>query len=227
MILFLFLVLLSPGVAAVDPLMEEYNRAWALEGQARRDEAIPALKVIIEKNPHFFRAYKTLAKAFFNKNAAHEGEKYFRDLIPGDSSNPYPHYGLAELFSLSGRNDAALKEIKACLNKDFRAGPCYRDLGGASCSPAICPPTPGIPTGNPGQHPGQPLRLCGHRLPDARTAHRYGRLPPGAYPVPGNSRSVRRQGVESPRSCSLRQNIPLRRPTRRGRTTTPTGPDPC
>jgi hypothetical protein len=94
MILPLLLLVVSAAAAeSADPLMAEYNRVWALEGQARRGEAIAALKSIVAKEPRFFRAYKTLVVAFFHGGAVQEGLAYFHDLAQRDPGNPYPHLG--------------------------------------------------------------------------------------------------------------------------------------
>jgi hypothetical protein len=93
------LALLAGSLQGANPVMEAYSRAWALNGQsATRGQAIEQLKAIIETSPRFWRAYETLAHAYFVASQVGQGEAYFRKLIAQDQTNAYPHFGLGTLL---------------------------------------------------------------------------------------------------------------------------------
>ena len=123
------LVLLAGGLQGADPVMEAYNRAWALSGRTTtRGQAIEQLRAIIETNPRFWRAYKTLAHAYVVAGQTGQGEAYFQKLIAQDPTNPYPNFGLGTLLYEVRRYREAVEELASCVPKDPRAFTCYGPL---------------------------------------------------------------------------------------------------
>ena len=120
------LVLLAGGLQAADPVMEAYNRAWALSGQTTtRGQAIEQLKAIIETNPRFWRAHQTLVHAYVLTGQVGQGEAYFRKLISQDQANAYFNFGLGTLLYEVQRYREAVEELTLCVRKDPRAFACY------------------------------------------------------------------------------------------------------
>src|SRR5258706_7315723 len=62
------------------PLMDDYNHAWQLAGEAHPYEAIPLLKQIISKDKTFHLAYETLIFAYRQTKELGAAEEYFRSL---------------------------------------------------------------------------------------------------------------------------------------------------
>jgi len=123
------LVLLAGGLRGADPAMEAYSRAWALSGQTTtRSQAIERLQAIIETNPRFWRAYKTLVHAYVVAGQAGQGEAYFQKLIAKDPANAYPNFGLGTLLYEVRRYREAVEELTLCVRKDPRAYACYVTL---------------------------------------------------------------------------------------------------
>lgn len=120
------LVLLAGGLRAADPVMEAYSRAWALSGQTTtRGQAIQQLQAIIEANPRFWRAYKTLAHAYVVAGQAGQGETCFHKSIIQDRTNAYANFGLGTLLYEVGHYREAVEELSLCAHKDPRAFACY------------------------------------------------------------------------------------------------------
>src|SRR5262245_14121452 len=123
------LLLLIGELRGADPVMEAYSRAWALNGQTTtRGQAIERLKAIMETNPQFWRAYKTLAHAYVVANQVRRGEGYFRNLVTQDQANGYPHFALGILLNEGGRYWEAVDELRMCARMDARAFACYTTL---------------------------------------------------------------------------------------------------
>ncbi len=117
------------ALRAADPVMEVYNRAWALNGQAAtRGQAIELLQKIIGMDPRFGRAYKALSDAFVITAQLKTGEAYFQKLISKDGSNGYPNYGLGLLSYRTHHFREAVEQFEKCIQKDSRAIPCHEAL---------------------------------------------------------------------------------------------------
>src|SRR5579863_3699573 len=109
----------------LQPLMEQYNKAWQLEGQRRPDEAIPLLKAIIAKDSTFYRAYQTLVEAYAQKKQLDKAEEYFRALAEQEPSNGLAHYGLAQIYNRRSLAAPAGEEFATCAEKAPKAHICY------------------------------------------------------------------------------------------------------
>jgi tetratricopeptide (TPR) repeat protein len=121
--------LLAGGLQGADPVMEAYNRAWALSEQTTtRGQAIDQLKAIIETNPRLWRAYETLVHTYVLAGQVGQGEAYFRKLIARDQTNAYTHFGLGILLKGAQRYREAVEELTLCLRKDPKMFVCYSTL---------------------------------------------------------------------------------------------------
>ena len=124
----LLLPLLGLLLAGPHPLMQEYNRAWQLEGQHRADEAIPLLKAIIAKDKTFYRAYEVLVRAYSQKNQLEPAERYFRSLLAEDSTNGLAHYGLGRVYEEKREYNSASEEFAACVHEPVRCHLCFTEF---------------------------------------------------------------------------------------------------
>jgi tetratricopeptide (TPR) repeat protein len=121
--------LLAGGLQGADPVMEAYNRAWALSEQTTtRGQAIDQLKAIIETNPRLWQAYETLVHTYVLAGQVGQGEAYFRKLIARDQTNAYTHFGLGILLKGAQRYREAVEELTLCLRKDPKMFVCYSTL---------------------------------------------------------------------------------------------------
>jgi CHAT domain-containing protein/uncharacterized protein HemY len=123
-----FLILLPVGLLALQPdpeLMAEYNRAWRLSGQFRKQEAAALLQQIIAKDNTFHRAYWLIAESDFSPLQPDEAESYFQELLKQDSRNALAHYGLARVAQLRGLSSRADQHYLDCAPY----WPCYVEIG--------------------------------------------------------------------------------------------------
>ena len=120
-----FVVILFGG----DPRapMNDYNRAWQLNGQLRVDEAIPLFQAIIAGDKTFYRAYMTLAEAYSMKDAD-KGVRYFQSLLAQDATNALAHYGLGRLYDFQQKAEAAVESYNRCVQTNPEAYVCYHPL---------------------------------------------------------------------------------------------------
>jgi CHAT domain-containing protein len=117
--------LAASSLYAADPLMEDYTRAWVLVGQRRADDAIAQLKTIIERDPTFHRAYKTLVEAYHQQNGLDAAEQYFQGLVRQQGLNGFAEYGLAWVAYNRNRLTEVDDHAAACIKKNPRAVACY------------------------------------------------------------------------------------------------------
>src|SRR5260370_9909812 len=99
------------------PLMDDYNRAWQLAGQARPYEAIPLLKQIIAKDKTFHLAYETLIFAYRQTKKFGDAEEYFRSLLAETRTNGLAYYGLGEISSFKHQHEAAAGYFASCIRQ--------------------------------------------------------------------------------------------------------------
>ncbi|MBI1788068.1 MAG: tetratricopeptide repeat protein, partial [Acidobacteria bacterium] len=137
--LVLFVALVLPASAS---LMDEHNRAWVLVGQRKVDEAIPLLESIIEKDPTFWRAYRTLAAAYRRKKALDAAQNYFQRLL---AQTPYAHYGLGWVYDLKDELARGHEEYTACARAGLPVPECYSRLGPVDDPGARLPGRPDHP----------------------------------------------------------------------------------
>ena len=122
------MLLCAAGVYAAPSVMDEYNHAWQLVGQRKSDEAIPLLESIIEKDPSFYRAYKSVVDAYRQKKGLDQAERYFRGLAMRNPRNAYAHYGLAIIHGERFRLGPQVEEYSKCVTIAPQAVVCYVPL---------------------------------------------------------------------------------------------------
>lgn len=117
--------------AAPDPAwlerMRRYHELWLMGGRAEGEKVIPLLQNMIEEDPTFWRAYRTLAEAYWQEGRIAEGERYFRALAERDAKNGYAYLGLGHLEELQqgDRSQATSRLYSQCAFRSPRATACY------------------------------------------------------------------------------------------------------
>lgn len=78
-------------------------------GADQYESAIRTLRGLIVEHPDFGHAYESLAEAylFVGDNAA--ARAYFGGIVEADPTNPYAHYGLAQVELREGNVDRAIE----------------------------------------------------------------------------------------------------------------------
>src|SRR5207244_2858808 len=86
--------------------------------------AIPRLKAVIAKDKTFWRAYRTLAESYAQKQQYNRADEYFRTLLAEDPQNGLAYYGLGETSAKKKEWRAAVGHFQVCNGLDPKTHIC-------------------------------------------------------------------------------------------------------
>jgi tetratricopeptide (TPR) repeat protein len=79
------------------------------------DAAISGLKKIIQEDPFFYRAYRTLVVAYKEKDDLEQALRFFEQLASNDPNNALAYYGFGLVYMETDDFDQAIKQFKKCI----------------------------------------------------------------------------------------------------------------
>ena len=109
-----------------DHLRDPYKATLRMMGEDNYNDAIPELKRIIQQDPQFSKAYRSLVEAYIYQDDFAKAQSYFESLLKEDPQNPYVYYALARIALARKDYESATTKLKKAI--DLK--PTYAELYG-------------------------------------------------------------------------------------------------
>lgn len=115
---------------ASDSLQQQYKNALKLRGEDKYEQAISALQQIIDKEPQFSKAYRSLVETYIFTDDLEGARVYFENLLENHPQNAYAFYALARIDFARKEFDTAIQKLKKCIEIDPQFADAYSYRGG-------------------------------------------------------------------------------------------------
>lgn len=125
--IFYFIPFYLQGASQTLP-MEEYNGILKLMGDKQYNEAVPALKLLIKKDPGFYRAYKQMARIYKIQKKLPTLLSYFESLKNEKPEFFGYYFALAQVYQSMNQAPQAVALFKQCIKLKPDFTPAYIDM---------------------------------------------------------------------------------------------------
>ena len=112
-----------------DNLRVEYKKGLTLLLAKKSDNAVEQFQLVLEKNPQFSLAYEGIGRAYFQKKAYAEAEKYFRKAVGLDPQLWRSFNYLGNIWDRRKKHDMAIVEYNSAIEAKPDEGSLYNNLG--------------------------------------------------------------------------------------------------
>lgn len=109
-----------------DHLREPYKATLRMMGEDNYNDAIPELKKIIQQDPQFSKAYRSLVEAYIYQDDFAKAQSYFESLLKEYPQNPYVYYALGRIALARKDYESAITRLKKAIDLE----PTYAELYG-------------------------------------------------------------------------------------------------
>jgi CHAT domain-containing protein/Tfp pilus assembly protein PilF len=111
-------------------LQSRYLSALKLLGEEEYEKAIFEFQKIIQGNPDFSKAYRSLVETYLFRDELDTAQDYFENLLKENSNNPYANYALARIDFARKEYDRAIEKLKKTIALDPKFADAYSHRGG-------------------------------------------------------------------------------------------------